>query len=533
VNTTRSLFLLSVFSALLLILAWPVNGLAPLLFVAFVPLLLMQHYAQENGVRGGRVFGFSYLTFLAWNTGTTWWVYNATVEGSIMAFAFNALFMAIVFQLFHITRKRMGSLIGYVSLPAYWIGFEYLHMQWDLSWPWLTLGNGFASWYKWVQWYEFTGVFGGTLWILLVNILVARALLLAERRLKIRHALYALLLATLPASWSLIKYYRYEDKGKGVEVILTQPNIDPYSEKFSGMPPEEQLARMLKLAAPLITDSTQYVVGPETALPYDHQEEYMLEHPDVLALQDFIKPWPRLKVIAGVSTSKTFREGEKLSSTARRYANSEQYYDAFNTSMQVDNTGKVQLYHKSKLVPGVEQMPYPGIFKFVEKFAIDLGGTVGSYGKQEERSVFTSPEGIKTGVPICYESIYGEFMAGYIRNGADFIFIITNDGWWGDTPGYRQHRDYARLRAIEERRSVARSANTGISCFINQRGDIVSATGWWEPAALRGVMKANKELTFYVKYGDYIAKFFSVLAIALLLLIFAIPFFRKKKRETA
>jgi apolipoprotein N-acyltransferase len=95
-------------------------------------------------------------------------------------------------------------------------------------------------------------------------------------------------------------------------------------------------------------------------------------------------------------------------------------------------------------------------------------------------------------------------MTNYIRNGADFITIITNDGWWGNTPGHRQHLAMASLRAVETRRAIARSANTGISAFINQRGDVLQATRYWEQAALRGELRLNRELTFYVRYGDYI-----------------------------
>jgi len=118
---------------------------------------------------------------------------------------------------------------------------------------------------------------------------------------------------------------------------------------------------------------------------------------------------------------------------------------------------------------------------------------------------------------ICYESIFGEFVTDYIKEGSQFIFVLTNDGWWGDTPGYRQHHSYSRLRAIETRRSIARSANTGISSLINQRGEIVQRTNYWEPAAIRGILNANDELTFYTRHGDFIARiaYFFALLIAL------------------
>ncbi len=192
--------------------------------------------------------------------------------------------------------------------------------------------------------------------------------------------------------------------------------------------------------------------------------------------------------------------------TARKFKLSEGFYDMYNTAMLIDNKGSIQLYHKSKLVPGVEKMPYPAIFGFLENFSIDLGGASGSLGSQDERAVFLTSGGVPIAPSICYESIYGEFMSEYINNGGEVIFIITNDGWWADTPGYRQHMHYARLRAVENRRAIARSANTGISCFINQRGDITKKSTWWVEDVLKETINLNKELTFYTRYGDYIAR---------------------------
>ena len=117
---------------------------------------------------------------------------------------------------------------------------------------------------------------------------------------------------------------------------------------------------------------------------------------------------------------------------------------------------------------------------------------------------------------ICYESIYGEFMTEYIRNGANLIAVITNDGWWSETPGYRQHMNYARLRAIETRRWIVRSANTGISCFVDRQGEVFQAQPWDKAAAIkRPIPEGNSFRTFYVMNGDIISK----IAIAITLLI--------------
>jgi apolipoprotein N-acyltransferase len=153
---------------------------------------------------------------------------------------------------------------------------------------------------------------------------------------------------------------------------------------------------------------------------------------------------------------------------------------------------------------------------------INIGGTSGSLGVQAEPENFTGPGGAKVAPVICYESVFGEYVSKYVQKGAQLIFIITNDGWWRNTPGYKQHLSFARLRAIETRRSIARSANTGISCFIDQRGEISQATNWWVPASINGTLNANSAMTFYVKHGDYIARvalFMTIVLLANLLVV--------------
>jgi apolipoprotein N-acyltransferase len=173
--------------------------------------------------------------------------------------------------------------------------------------------------------------------------------------------------------------------------------------------------------------------------------------------------------------------------------------------LQLDYTGNIQSYHKSKLVPGVEKMPWPALFKYVEKFAIDLGGISGSLGMQDEREAFFTPDKkFAAGPIVCYESVYGQYVGEYVKKGANFLAIITNDGWWGDTPGYKQHLKYGALRAIETRRSIVRSANTGITATINQKGEIENKTSWWKEDAIKASINVNDHITFYTRFGDYL-----------------------------
>lgn len=535
------LLLLSVLSGVLLTLGWPVNGFPLFLFIAFIPLFYLEDQIfreRQMKKRFGRfsVFFYTYPAFFIWNISTTYWIYNSTVIGAALAFILNSLFMAIIFSLFHASRMAFkGRLAGYISLIAFWISFEYIHQQWELSWPWLNLGNGFGSYPKWVQWYEFTGIFGGTFWILTTSIALFYLMksLKSIRSIKLFQLIGLLLIIiwiTCPILISEAIYNRYEEKNDPVHVVIVQPNLDPYSEQYE-LTPFQVMERVFALAEQKVDSLTQFVVCPESTI----QERPMYEGEITLSesyklLTGYLINHPGLHFVIGASTYKIFDDDEPLSSTARKFPDAERYYDAYNTAMMVDPEGKIQLYHKSKLTPGVEIMPYSRYLGFLENMAIDLGGTVGSLGTDNERTPFTIPDpDLKVAPVICYESVYGEFCNGYIRNGANMIFVITNDGWWGNTAGYKQHFTFSVLRAIETRRSVARSANTGISAFINQKGDIMQPTEYWVQDVIQQEINASDRITFYVKYGDYIARISLFLSALLLLITLSTNFLRKRK----
>jgi len=518
--TRKKLYLLSLLSGIIFFLSWPPYGFPFLLFIAFVPLLQIEEAFSTGQAKGRRtlLFGLSYLTFFAWNITTTWWVYKASLGGAAMAILANSFIMAAVMWVFHLAKMRLLTLNfkfqtwNFIFI-IFWLGYEFFHHRWDLTWPWLTLGNAFASLPSCIQWYEYTGTGGGSLWILVVNLAFFELLKNKFQAGKLRiQAGKIILMIAAPVGISLGLYFSYKEKENPVPIVIVQPNIDPYSEKFSGMNYAEQLEKLLDLARLKVDSSTKYLVCPETALTESIWENNLEQTASFRRLKEFLRSFPELKIIIGASTQYLYESGEKLSVTARKFKREEAYYDAFNTAFQVDNTDSIQLYHKSKLVPGVERMPYPGVFGFLSAVAIDLGGMSGSLGTQEERTVFTSPLTSESGAEvevapvICYESIFGEFVSGYVGKGATLIFIITNDGWWGNTAGYKQHLLYGRLRAIETRRSISRSGNTGISCFINQRGDIMQPTAWWTPDAIKGSINANSEETFYVLTGDIIGR---------------------------
>ena len=505
-NTSKKIGL-ALLTGVLFWLAWSPNIFFPLAFVAFIPLLILQQYFHESDHPKSLLhfWGYSYLSLLVFNLLTTWWIWNAAGPGSIPAFTLNTLLMTIPWVLFFTTRKKLGEFYGYLSLIAFWLSFEYIHLQWELTWPWLTLGNVFAKFPQVYQWYEYTGHLGGSVWVLAINILLFQAIIKTKLGgFSIKHFTTSLAIIIVPILVSVVIYFQHKDKGTKVNVTVVQPNVDPYTQKFSAAFFEDQWQKLTELSLSKSNAETQFIVWPETSVPGTIWLNKLDQSPSLKRVNEMLQQVPKATLITGVDAYDMYDLPE--TPTARKFRDGECCFDAFNSAFQIDTGGVAAVYHKSKLVPGVERMPYPKLFSFLENFALDLGGTTGSLGTQAEREIFTTKNNLKVGAAICYESVFGEFVTEYIRKGAQAIFIVTNDAWWYNTPGHKQHVVYASLRAVETRKSIARSANTGISCFVNQRGDIQQATQYETTTAINQDIYFNDEETFYVRYGDLVAR---------------------------
>lgn len=532
------IWLLALASSVLLSIPYIVPHAGLVSLVAFVPLFLAEQLAYNNGKK--HFFHVAYISFLVWNLITTFWVWFATPPGAVAAFLLNTLQMAILFTLFRWMRKFTNGFLPYIFFCIIWLAWEHSYQNWQITWPWLILGNSFATSVKHIQWYEFTGVLGGSLWILLSNMLIHRIILLKYRQKPIRVSLGALAAVILfPIILSHILYFNYREKENSACFTVLQPNIDPYTDKFGGMNQMQQTDLLLALADKACTEfSSLGNAGSTSGQPADDSEMHsrrFCEH-ICIAPETFIftERWgtrlqedaplynPAYKRIAGWVADENM-SGRKTDMIvgAVSYRGGDYFNSAVFMAPQGDSVISImpEYYHKSKLVVLAESNPFKkGPFKFMDKLVSGIAGGIGDFGTQPERGVFETAGGIRTGVAICYESVFSDFFREWIVNGANVMSIITNDGWWRDTPGHRQHLNYARLRAIENRRSIARSANTGISAFINQRGDILQQTGWWERGYLTGALNLNDEKTIFTLHGDIIGRLSRFLAFLFLLM---------------
>lgn len=521
----------AILSGLLLAFGWPTYGFPALLFIGFVPLLWLEYQVRTSLAKRKKlsIFAYSYLGFLIWNFITTNWLQYADTFGAAFAILVNTFLMALLMVLYHSIAKRATRNISLLFLMCLWMSFEKLHLTWDFSWPWLNLGNGFSEYPKWIQWYEYTGTFGGSLWVWLANSLVFKLVVshqngVSVKQLKSKLAVLLILLF-LPITISLIIYYSYQANGKTIQVIALQPNIDPYSEKYN-VPNEAIADILLRLTDSQITAGTDLVVAPETVFADNVRINLLEDAYFKRKLDSYLSDHPNISLLTGISFINFITDKTQVNKQSNYHPNGF-WYDDYNSAMLLSKGSNVQLYHKSKLVVGVETLPYPNLFKpLIGDFMIDLGGTLAMKTTQDHREVFTTDNpDLKVAPIICYESVYGEFVTGYIRNRANVLAIITNDAWWGDTQGHKQHLSYARLRAIETRRAIVRSANTGISALINAKGDLTATLPYNTQGALAGTVTTNDTITFYSRAGDYIAR----LALFITLFVFLITMFRKER----
>ena len=519
-------FAAALLSAILLSAGW--LGLSGLpLLVGLVPLLWISATADNSRRGWWATFGWAALTFVLWNAMTIWWIWNATPVGPVAATLASTTLNMLAFMLFHTVSKKAPKALAYTTLVAAWITTEYWYTTGEFSWPWLILGNGFSHDVWAVQWYEYTGVFGGSLWVLLCNILLFETL---RSRTTRRIAVLAALILLPPVLSLVIRGCRRQPDAGTVRVAILQPNVDCYN-KFHGDAARQQ-RNIIDLLAATPRDA-RFILLPETAVPDYYWEPDLTEQPGDEAPGAFWRELadslhsqhPGALLITGANTLLRYEAGAQ-SPTARLNRFDGSYYDIFNTAVGLDSAGRMQLHHKGRLVIGVENTP-TWVFDVLRFLVIDLGGTLGQIGKGTHGTAFDHA-GTKVGPAICYEGLYGDFYGDFVRRGAGFMAIISNDGWWGDTPGYRHLFTISRLRAIEHRRAIARSANTGMSGFIAADGAIGPTLGWEERGVLTADVPLNTEMTFYTRYGDYIAR---IAEYVLLLCVLYYVAYRVKRRN--
>lgn len=485
----------SLVSGLLLGLTWPeITNFPALIFVAFVPVFFLAKNHKNSPWQA--LFLWTFLSFFIWHLIAVYWMVYSSYLAAITAWIINSFLMAMVFTSAFYSHKLLKRIPFILFLIAYWLGFEIFHLFWDLKWPWMTLGHVFANKTHWIQWYEYTGVYGGSIWVLLINYLIFKSLNKQEKPFyRILIFSFTAILLLLPIWWAHNLLNKTSVGSKSLNISVLQPNIDTYTEKFNGLSDLQQSEKIIQLLENTPSNS-DLILLPETVINTNF-DSAIKDYPPAIELLLNWSHKNKTDIIGGFYTKDSLYN--------------------YNSALYIHQGEIVQNRHKIKLLAFGEKLPFSYILQFFENYIQQNGGAIKSYGKDKDAKVFTlSPSKNDTlGSLICFESAFVDISTQMVRNGAQILLIITNDDWWKDTPGYRQHFAYARVRAIENRRPIARSANTGISGFIDAYGNILEQSQYKTETLLTTTICYGYPLTFFSKKEPIIRYLLASMAILL------------------
>jgi apolipoprotein N-acyltransferase len=540
VNDNRKLkIFLGTLSGLLLGLAFPPVPTGVTALIAFVPFFFLLSTLDNYG----STFRYTYLTIFVFNLITTYWAggfvhfkdWYMMVAGLLLIIG-HPLFFIIPAFVWLFIRKQFGFKISLFIFPAIWVGFEYLHGIGDLGFPWLTIGNTQTYDLSIIQFASITGVYGLSFWILWINVLIFFLfvkIILKEWTISDKRSI--LLLSTILVIYFLPKIYgnivtenNPSKNNNHITVSVIQPNIDTF-EKWTVDPtvPLDILQDQMKDIRVIHPD---LVLWPETAIPFyilQPQNKYYLNH--LRQIVDYLD----IHLLSGIpdityySSSDNFPKSSKLSKSGERY-------DSFNSSMLLSpRDNKIQKYSKIVLVPFAERVPFSEELSFLDIMEWNFG--LGGWGHGRDTTVFEmkirSGELVKFSNLICYESVFPTFVRTFVKNGAEFLTVITNDSWWGNTSGTYQHKQIAIMRAVENRRWVVQCANGGISCYIDPYGKIIQESDMYTKIILSQKIEPRTEITFYTRYGDWLAEVCIVITLFFIMAAISGMFYKTLRRR--
>ncbi len=480
--------MLPLFSAALLTLSYPVFNFSFLAWFALIPLLI-----AIRGEKPLEAFFTGYITGLLFFASALYWVSYVAIIGEIVL----ALYLALYFGLF-----AVGADILLIQFPrpriryaflvsTLWVGLEYLRSHLLTGFGWALLGHTQWENLPIIQIADMTGAYGVSFLVIFTNALIASKI---KKKMKgfIPEPRYLALLIIMLVVAAFYGYFRMDEKFRGetLKVSVVQGNI-PQVQKWDEKYADDILKKYVSLTKEAAKDKPNLIIWPETSVPGFLETEQ--------------------KIFDTVSNLAKEVNTYLLIGTPSESAPNRGPY--FNSAVLFSNEGKiVKRYDKVHLVPFGEYVPFgDNIFAFV-KTRYDMGE---DYSPGREYTIFEVPFGkeknAKFGVLICFEDIFPELVAELVKGGADFMVVITNDAWFMKTGAPYQHAQSSVFRAIENRINIVRSANTGYSCFIDQKGKVTSSVkdAKGEKIFIPGFATAKivpaKGKTFYSKHGDLFA----------------------------
>lgn len=522
----------------LLGLAYPPLPLGVFAFVAFIPFFIL--FENITGYRKG--LWTAYKTLFIFNLLTLYWTGGFTqcrdlylmIAGAAVLL-FHPIFHLIVLVPFIFLRKHFGHRKAVLLFPCIWVSFEYFDSLTEYSFPWLDLGNTQTSDLPAIQFASITGVYGVTFWILAINVLLyLLGKTIAEGRWGLRspRAIVSiagiLLLYLLPkVAGRHMMHQASSVSEKPLSVSVIQPNIDPF-EKWTDSP-ERQMEIHDSLTQAAAVRSPDLVLWSETAIPF------FILYPSAASefshLRNMVDSL-HINLLSG-APDRFYYPSDRPAPKSSKTGLSGRQYDDYNSSILLQaGRNEIQTYRKIRLVPYAERVPYSEFLSFLNAMQWNFG--LGGWGIGKDTTIFYFQDRggrtVRFANFICYESIFPGFDAAFVRKGAEFITVITNDSWWGNTSGAYQHEQIGVLRAIENRRWLVQCANGGISFVIDPYGRIVAETPMYSRVILTTEIFPLREETFYTRTGDWFPEGCLAVVLSMVAAAAGNAFYRRARR---
>ena len=522
---------LTLISGLLLGLSFPPLPFFLLAFIGFIPLLFL--LIKENDLK--HKYFYIYLTFFIYHASTNWWIGSWRQESdpyltaSAIALAIvHPFFFMIPFAAFLYIKRKVNSFIALNIFPFLWTSFEWLHSLGEFSYPWLTIGNTQIYNSHWVQFIDITGVWGASLLIAVVNVIILNIILnyrnnrhttfkslVIENKLHFISLLVIIALPVIYSFYSLNKWNNAVNSANTIKVGIIQPAVNPW-QKWD-MSVDDQILMQMKLQDSLkkAVPDIDLMIWSETSIPRHINLSEKFDY-------QFLQYWAdknKTSLMTGFAEIQIFKE-ENASATARYFRNdSSMMYESYNSAMLL-NPGKENItsYRKMRLTPLAERLPYADYLLFMRSwFEWGVGISAWGIGREQKNLIYDKEKKIHIAPIICIESVYPDFVRNFSAMGAGIFTVITNDAWYDYTPGPRQHYLIAAMRAIENRRAVARCANTGISGVLLPTGKSLGEIPQYERTASSWNVPILTEKTLYTILGDWAAQLSLILSLIFLI----------------
>jgi len=501
--------------------------------VLIYPAVVLMLFLITDSASWKQALRRSYLIFFFFNAFTLYWISSWGSDdifiklGGIGVILIHPLFFLIPALLYYTTYRNINLTTAVILFPFYWTGFEYMRNLSQLAFPWIELGNTETYNLHRIQYIEYTGVHGITFLICVISatlFLMIHNFRAGKWGIRSRGLIVCLvsvvLLIILPNVYSALYLAAHVSASVGSKVVkasIIQTNVDAWKKWSSGIP--QLMDSYIEMMEKADKENPDLIVLHETAIPFYFFSEYYTEEANKFI--DFCSTRGK-NILIGIPHLQYYSDSQTAPSDAKIMKGSGRRYDTFNAAVLLEPEKKrdeYTIYEKVKLVPVSERIPYQEYVPFLQR-VLKWGVGLGSWQIGKEMTVFKMKvrgEEVRFAVLICFESAFSEYVSEFTDRGAEFLVVITNDGWFGKSSGPHQHQQFAVLRAIENRKWIVRAAQTGISCFIDPLGNVYDRTELFEPAVITKDIMANQEKTFFAKNGDVVGRVSYWIGIAMVL----------------